>query len=762
MRTKFFISSVFLLFFGIVWIMPQALIAQNANIRVLDKRTGDAVVYANVCFESLDGKTVLHKVTDDQGKAGNPVMEASTVAISFVGFHVYIDTIMPGESPTYYLEPAVLNMEEVVITGQYTPERTDKSIYKVKVIDAAQIQSQNAVNLEEMLSTQLNIKISHDAALGSKMKLQGIGGENVKILVDGVPVIGRMNGDIDLSQISLTNVERIEMVEGPMSVNYGTNALAGVINLITRDHVNNSVDASINTYAESVGQYNVDGNVGFHKNKNTIIATGGYNFFEGFSTYDTSRYQEWKPKQQYFADLKYKRKIAQTNLRLSARYFDEFVLDKGNPRLDADTSLGVYYYSARDGYYYTNRFDANGSLTGTVGNNQYIDVMAAYSWYNRERETKIKNLSTLDEDFSQSPADFDTTSFDSWTFRGTISRYTMDTVKFNYQAGFDINLESGSGKKIEGGKASIQDYAVFASVKWRPISSLSIQPGLRYSYNTQYKAPLTPSINMKWEANKNITLRASYGRGFRAPSLKELYLDFVDLNHKIFGSDSLKAEQSNSYHLSMTYFRETEKVAFKIEPDVFYNNMKDKIDLVPKTVVGENNDTTEIWIYSNVNLFKTVGGRVNITYRHKGIFDFGAGLAYIGTYYQYDETASDLEQYHYYPEIVLTAKYQNRSSGINLNVVYKYTGEVTRNRIDTSDEIVPYTEESYNMLDVSLSRAFFDGKLNFAVGGKNLLDVTDIKTSGGSGGGVHSGSGSSMPVAWGRSFFASLRYKISK
>jgi outer membrane receptor for ferrienterochelin and colicins len=761
MRSKLIIS-LFGLAFGIAFLMPDLLYAQKAFIRVLNKKSGDAVIYANVCFESLDGKTVSHKVTDDQGKAENPVKSISTVAISFVGFHVYRDTIRPGESPTYYLEPAILNMEEVVVTGQYTPERTDKSIYKVQVIDASQIQSQNAVNLEEMLSTQLNIKISHDAALGSKMKLQGIGGENVKILVDGVPVIGRMNGDIDLSQISLTNIERIELVEGPMSVNYGTNALAGVINLITRDHVNNSVDAYINTYAESVGQYNVDGNVGFHKNKNTIIATGGYTFFEGFSTYDSSRYQQWKPKRQYFGELKYKRKIGQTNLRISTKYFDEFVLDKGNPRLDADTSLGVYYYSARDGYYYTKRFDANGSLTGIIGNNQYIDVMAAYSWYSRERETKIKNLSTLDEAFSQSPADFDTTSFDQWTVRGTISRYTMDTVRFNYQVGFDINLESGTGKKIEGGEASIQDYALFASIKWQPVSSLSIQPGLRYSYNTQYNAPLTPSVNVKYEASNNILFRASYGRGFRAPSLKELYLDFVDLNHKIFGSDSLKAETSDSYHLSMTYFRETEKVAFKIEPDVFYNNMKDKIDLVPKTVVGENNDTTEIWIYSNVDLFRTVGGRLNITYRHKGIFDFGAGLAYIGTYNQYNETASELEQFHYYPEIVLTAKYQNRRSGINLNVIYKYTGEVTRNRISTSDEIVPYTEESYNMLDVSLSRSFFDNKLNLAIGGKNLFDVTDIKTSGGAGGGVHGGGGSSMPVAWGRSFFASLRFNISK
>ena len=72
-----------------------------------------------------------------------------------------------------------------------------------------------------------------------------------------MPVIGRMNGSLDLSQINVNNIERVEMIEGPMSVNYGTNALAGVINLITKDNVE-GVQLNTNAYYESVGQYNLD------------------------------------------------------------------------------------------------------------------------------------------------------------------------------------------------------------------------------------------------------------------------------------------------------------------------------------------------------------------------------------------------------------------------------------------------------------------------------------------------------------------------
>ncbi len=736
-------------------------VAQQAKIKVIDEKTGQAVSYGNVCFESLDGSLKTYQVTDEDGKVDNLVTSKTIVAISYIGYHTLYDTILSGESKIFKLLPAVLNMEEVVVTGQYMPGRTDKSIYKVQVIGAKEIESQAAVNLEEILSTQLNISISHDAALGSKMKMQGIGGENVKILVDGVPVIGRMNGDIDLSQISLSNIERIEMVEGPMSVNYGTNALAGVINLITRDYVNNTVDARINTYYESVGQNNIDGSAGIYKNKNTFLLSGGRNFFDGYSEMDTSRYQQWKPKEQYFGEFKYKLRIGKTNLHASTRYFDEFVLDKGSPQLDADTINNYYFYKARDGHYFTKRWDNSLALTGLIGQ-KYIDVMAAYSWYQREREVYIKNLADLSEELSQSPSDFDTTSFDSWVVRGAMSRFLMDTVVLNYQAGFDINLESGTGKKIEGGKANIGDYALFASLKYRPTNSLTIQPGLRVAYNTGYDAPLTPSINLMYNISEKWLVRASYGKGFRAPSLKELYLDFVDLNHKIYGSDSLKAEYSDSYQISFGYKTETKKVAFKIEPDLFYNSMIDKIDLVPKTIVGGNNDTTEIYIYSNIDTYKTLGGRVNITYNHKGIFNFAIGLAYIGTNNQFSESAEKADKYNYYPELALNAIYENKITGINLGINYKYTGDVTMNRLNADNSIVQYSEEGYNMLDISLNRSFFKDKLNLALGAKNLFDVNEIKTSGGGSGGAHSSGGTSMPVAWGRTFFASLKFKISK
>ena len=125
-------------------------------------------------------------------------------------------------------------IDSVIITGQYTPQTAEKAIHAIRTISSEKINRMAAVNLGDVLSNELNIRLSQDNILGQSLSIQGLSGENVKILIDGVPVIGRQNGNIDLGQLNLLGIERIEIVEGPLSVNYGTQALAGTINLITK------------------------------------------------------------------------------------------------------------------------------------------------------------------------------------------------------------------------------------------------------------------------------------------------------------------------------------------------------------------------------------------------------------------------------------------------------------------------------------------------------------------------------------------------
>ncbi|MEN8794966.1 MAG: Plug domain-containing protein, partial [Flavobacteriales bacterium] len=96
---------------------------------------------------------------------------------------------------TLYLDQTELT--DFVVTGQYAPSSDENTSHKVRVIDSKRIEAQGAVTLQELMEQEMNIRVSQDNVLGASMSVQGLSGENVKILIDGVPVVGRLNGSVD-------------------------------------------------------------------------------------------------------------------------------------------------------------------------------------------------------------------------------------------------------------------------------------------------------------------------------------------------------------------------------------------------------------------------------------------------------------------------------------------------------------------------------------------------------------------------------------
>ena len=136
----------------------------------------------------------------------------------------------------------------------------------------------------------------------------------------------------------------------------------------------------------------------------------------------------------------------------------------------------------------------------------------------------------MNEQLSEALGSQDTSVFDSYMFRAT---YSDDKLLENlkYQLGFDFNNETAEGHKIKNTKQSISDIAGFLCLQYLPITSLTIQPSLRVIKNSKYDAPIIPALNLRWQTTDNLFLRLAYSAGFRSPALKELYLEFVDVNH---------------------------------------------------------------------------------------------------------------------------------------------------------------------------------------------------------------------------------------
>ena len=714
------------------------------NIHVTDGETNEPLPFCHVCSEDIDNGITKYVTTDLEGSARFTYTGKTLISVSFIGYQTIIDTITQYHSSlTYKIYPGAIGLDEVVVTGQNRPIPVDKSIYSIKVIGAEKIERKASNNLAELLNTDLNIQINNDPSTGSSLKLQGISGENIKILIDGVPVIGRLNGNIDLSQINLNEVDHVEIVEGPMSVMYGSNALGGVINIITKENKYAKLKAGLDTYYESVGVYNMNGNVYLKHKGQDIGLKIGRNFFQGYSTDPDSRRKQWKPKEQYIAGIQYVYNKNRLKVKNKLDFFNERLLDRNNPS-------PPYYDKAHDTWFYTTRLNANTNGNYDFSGSGNLDLLLSYSYYSRKKNKYLKDLTNLETLLSPNESDNDTSVFNAFIVRGAYNSNNQDK-NIEYQLGLDVNIETARGKRIENQYEDIGDYALFGSLQWKLNKKLIFQPAIRLAYNTKYKAPVVPSINFKYQLLKT-NIRLSYARGFRAPSLKELYLFFYDSNHQIEGNTGLKAENSHNFNIAVANKNRILKKDAKIRLSGFYNQIFDKI-----TLVQVDPDNPLHYRNENIGKYESLGGTFTFSVRPGRFIDMQLGISEIGRRDDYYE--SDHFIFSTNANTNLTVKFLKNSAAFS--VFYKYIGRYPVYRYnDTGDVVINYLNDYHNM-DISLSKTFFTRKLTVSTGIKNAFDNTEIQGDVADSGGAHGGGSSSM-VGWGRTFFLGVKLNFAK
>ncbi|WP_294670337.1 TonB-dependent receptor [uncultured Fluviicola sp.] len=714
---------------------------------------GTAVPFAQIAIRDLDAKKINYVQTNEQGiliiPNGLYSAEKLIVKISTDGFHEQTDTISKGKSQRVHLRTNAKDIGEVVITGQLGAGSVTNSTNKVKLIDRATIEAKGAVNLRDLLQNELNIRISQDQILGSGMSMLGISGEGVKILIDGVPVIGRQNGNIDLSQINLSNIERVEIVEGPLSTNYGSNAMAGTINLITKKPKNKGYDINLGAFYETVGNYNLNLGLTSRIKNHSISAYGARNFFDGWTPgdkavefpkkelADSGRFQQWKMKEQYLGGLKYSYKFKKIELIPSLDLFREKIVNRGYPRVP-------YQISAFDDEYVTNRQNAGLEVIGWLKTNLKLDVQLNYSNYKRIKNSFLTDLTTLDRKLLAN-TEQDTSRFVLYFNRVTLTRNNVDR-KFNYEVGYDINYETGFGNRIENKRKEIGDYALFGTFNWAPWNWLHLKPGLRFTYNSLYKEAFMPALNVKVGKKKHI-LRGSIASGFRSPSIKELYMEFVDINHNIRGNADLKPEIANHVQGWYNFNWEPKKFQFGFELSGYYQDIHNRISL-SQSADGVN------YSYFNIDQFYARGIQSVLKVGQKQ-WNVSAGFNYIGTASNYSNN-----RYAYSPELVSTVSCQLKNGTTKFSAFYKYTGKVVAYLANEDASITQSFISDYNLLDLQVQQWFLKKTLSVSLGGKNLLNVTNINAGSGSSGGAHSSGSGTAPIAWGRSFYLNITYLI--
>lgn len=655
----------------------------------------------------------------------------------------------------------IKELESVVITGQYKPQSVKNSVYQVRTITQERIQKQGATKLQDVLNNELNIRFSQDPATGgSDITMLGLKGQNVKVLLDGLPLSGRQgtSNEININQIDINSIERIEIVEGPMSVVYGADALAGVINIITKKTNPSKISILARIQEETVGkEYGIQQGIHTQSVSATFRhkkweAGGGftYNYFGGWKDTAVGRELVWHWKDQLMANGFVGYNSGRFNIRYRIDGLDEIITNPENySSYQADAGDSVAF----DQEYLSQRVMHQLQAGYSINNDLSFSAQAAYSDYSRQVYSTVLSQNTGKHSLNPTPGAQSLVGFNSFTFRST-ALYKLSKV-FSFQPGVDINLESGEGERLKSGSNQVNDYAFFLTSEITPGSRINIRPGIRVIKNSVYDAPpLIPSINTKFALSKNLDLRLAYARGFRSPSLRELYFNFFDANHQIIGNPDLKAETSHSFTGSLSWRKLSSKqVAYTTVLSGFFNNVSNLIDYAISA------SDPNLFILTNISNSKTAGAALNTVVKYKN-WNISVGASYTGFYNVYSEEDKDLPQLQWSAEANTNIGYSFSKMGLDANFFYKFTGKKPRYVFDSPSQGYILSElEGFHMADITLNKKLFK-YFSLSAGIRNLFNVKSI-TSSVAGNSIHASNGTSS-IAYGRSYFAGLSFNWNK
>lgn len=630
-------------------------------------------------------------------------------------------------------------LKQVVVTAQFAPTDLRETVNSVRLLDRKTIEQRAAVNLEELLRNEPTLRISQDAILGSALSINGMQGQNVKILVDGVPVVGRLNGNVDAGQLPLAAVRQVEIIEGAQSLMYGSEASAGVINLVTRQSQLKKFEAEASSLFETNGFWNRQARAGLQLGKFFVQANAGVNEFEPQPD-SSGRSQTWNPKFQKFARTSVRFMPSERlDLRLSGNIFSEKVTNLGEIRRP---NFKPYAF---DDFYFTDRADV--SMHGQ-GNFSKIFWQATTSY---NRFDRVKNAyRTNFEAAEQLPLDGmqDTAAATGFLARSTFASQYSGRV--NWLAGFESFYETAKDRRIndstrnESGFATNHDLGIFSSLKFRISEKLVVQGGARVTLNQRFGQALTPAAWLRWSPSDKWVLKASYANGFRSPGLKELFFEFIDINHHVVGNPDLTPERSNNFRLELSHpFLKKKDWTATATLLGFWNDVRNRIAL---TLIKDIEYT-----YLNVEKWQTRGTGLTVRVGKKDLFQYQTALVLTGFYNNFLSQDASLPTLLWSPDWSNDLNFYFFKSRLNLNFWHKMTGS-TPYFFEEGGATVEGKIGAWHLLNASVGTHFWKEKIRLAVGAKNLLDVRQVR-AGATNEVGHENAGISQPAHWGRSFF---------
>lgn len=479
-------------------------------------------------------------------------------------------TTTEGDLPT--LAPVNVVASRVAGDSRRAARATD-------TIGRAEIERSGARDVAELLSTHAGLDIQRSFR-GASLRMSGLEPEHVLILVDGVPVIGRVDGVVDLARINLSDVERIEIVRGASSALHGADALAGVVEITTR-RPKRGLEVEVDAVGRSMP--GLDGRAratwagedvraklragvlhsdAYDLDPSDLATTGaGYTGFEagGEGELDLTR-----------------------DLRLTTR---ASYLRRSADAIDAEPGLPVY-----DRQNVLETMEVGAGARSFVAAGSRLDVDLAWSFYRDQSLLDQRGDDTLDS--YNDTQQHQVVARAVWTERFSTAHKLAVGVEGTFEALSSERLVGGSGDRVRG--------SVFAEHGWTIVDAepqILVVPGVRLDVDSSFGTYATPQLAVRVDPVPEVILRASFGLGFRAPSFQEQLLFFENpgAGYDVSGNPDLSPESSRSWTVRAEYLP-IEALSFAVGG--YWNDVDDLIDyaLIGAPMPGQ------LLHYRNVNV----------------------------------------------------------------------------------------------------------------------------------------------------------------
>jgi len=670
-------------------------------------------------------------------------------------------------------------LDEVVVTGQLRPQSIKKSVFEVKVISRKDIEKRAGNNLADLLSQVLNIDIFQNSSNGkSEINVLGLDGKYFKVLIDNIPVINEegFGNYTDLTLINLDDVERIELVQGAMGVQYGANALSGVINIITKKKTTNSWEVQTFLQEETVGNEYEFFNQGRHiqslsighqiTKKDYLNVSYNRNDFRGFlgnrqgqyyDNDDSLRGHDWLPKSQNFIKFIFSHKGEKISTFYKFDYLHENIFKFDSiVRLNYIPATLTSNPSSFDEQFNNQRFIHHFNATGSLGQIPF-NISISYQKQEKSRESYTYYIR---EDRKDNIDESLYLSKEVWFSRGTFNNI-INTQKVKLQAGFEITDEYGFGSPFgitidnenPGVSNSLRSTDFFTSSEIDFTENFSIRPGIRTSFTNLFGNQAYYSLTARQLFKNNWEARAVLGYGTRTPNYDELYTYFVDINHDVQGNEDLIPEKgfSSFFHLKKQS-NLSEDISIKNKLTFSYIDVRDRIELI--TV----NQTPLQFQYNNIDEFSSLGVALENDFYYRNL-KLNFGLSYFGVQriVDYETNTSSNSENNF--QLNSNISYAIPNWNTSVNAYYKYIG-LTNRFIQVDGFIESQSINPYSWLDVAINKEFLSKKIIATIGVRNLFDESNVNTNDVNAG-AHSGTSSSITLGYGRSYFLKLAYNIN-